>query len=1195
MPDSFVHLHAHSCYSLLDGVARVDDLVASAVQSNMPALALTDHGTMFGAIEFYKKAKEAGIKPIVGCEVYVADRPLDQRPGTGAENYHLVLLAENEEGYRNLIQLTSKAHVDGFYRKPRVDHDLLARHAGGLICLSGCASGELANLILRDDLPGAEALADWYRETFGGRYYLELQYHNLEFQPKINQGVLHVSRRLDLPLVATNDVHYVEARHARAQEVLLCIQTQTTMSDPKRMRMETQEFYLKSPEQMQSLFGDVPGALANTLAIAERCNLELTFGRPHFPRVETPKGESAASYLRALCAEGLASRYPTLPAGARERFEYELSVIEGTGFVDYFLLVYDVIHFARQRGIAVGPGRGSAAGSLVAYCLRLTNIDPIAYGLSFERFLNPERVSMPDMDLDFADDRRDEVIQYVTEKYGREHVAQIITFGTIGPRAGVRDVGRVLGMSQPDIDRVAKLVPFACNKVTRAREEVPELEQLYQSDGMVREILDMVEDLEGVARHASTHAAGVVISRDPLIEHVPLYKVPKNDQVTTQYAMSSIEEIGLLKMDFLGLRTLTVLDRACALIRQTTGEDLSPDDIPIDHPSIYQLLSSGDTFGVFQVDGPGMRKFIKQLKPTEFEHVIALNALYRPGPMAYIEEFAARKNGEREVDYAHPLLEEVLRSTFGIVVYQEQVMNLAVLVAGYTMGEGDLLRRAMAKKKPAELAKHREQFIERAEARGTSHDVAAHLFGVIEPFAGYAFNKSHSAAYALITCQTAYLKANYPREYMTGLVSAEKENAERVAEAMAECRRLGIQILPPDVNRSQLDFTLEEDGIRFGLSAIKHVGSGAIESLLAEREENGQFTSLENFCGRVDWTAINKRVLESLARCGALDSLGVERARVLASLDKIVGFGMRVKQAAAAGQASLFGDVEQPAAILQLSVADPATVEERLGWEQELLGMPVTRHPVVDAESAFHEADAIPVSDVTAEHNNGLVSVGGLIRGLRSYSTKDGRPMASFTLTDLSSTLEAIVFSRSYEGLQTRLVEGAIVVVDGKLDANDGRTRLIVDAVCGLADAKERPTPSNGGGRRNAQAPSSGGGNGNGHANGNGNGHNNGNGHANGNGSAAPQLVSGPVRRLTIEIRRTAERAADLERVVQIYSTLQRFPGNDEVDLLVYDGVRLRAIPLPDRHVGYCDRLESELRRLLEGAQIRVAAPGAAS
>jgi len=1171
--NSFVHLHSHTSYSLLDGLARIDDLFHTASQQGMPALALTDHGTMFGAIEFYSKAKEIGVKPIIGCEVYVADRPLDEKPGVDSRSHHLVLLAENETGYRNLIRLTTEAHLRGFYRKPRVDHALLERHSEGLICLSACASSEVAKLILDNNLSGAEERADWYRQIFPGRYYLELQYHQLDFQKTINQGVVHLSRRLDLPLVATNDVHYVHERQAQAHEILLCVQTQTTLSDPKRMKMDTQEFYLKSTEQMGALFGEYPGAMSNTLAIAERCNLELTFGRPHLPRFETPDGRSSEQHLRILCEEGLATRYPSGGQEVRDRLDYELSVINSTGFVDYFLLVHDVIRHARSIGVAVGPGRGSAAASIVAYCLYVTNVDPIMHHLSFERFLNPERVSMPDMDLDFADDRRDEIFRYVTEKYGRDRVAQIITFGTMKPRAGVRDVGRVVGMSYSDVDRVAKLFPLMCSSVSKAREEVAELQQLYDSDAEMKRLLDTVEDLEGVARHASTHAAGVVISRDPIAEHVPLYKVPKNDQITTQYPMAAIEKIGLLKMDFLGLRTLTILERARALVEQTTGTEMVLDDIPLEDQSIYDLLSTGETFGVFQVDGSGFRKLMRELRPTEFNHIIAAGALYRPGPMEHIPEFVARKNGHKEVRYDHPALEEVLEETYGIVVYQDQVMRLAVRIADYTMGEADLLRKAMGKKKPEEMARHRQDFIARAVAKGTDASLAEKLFNDIEPFAGYAFNKAHSAAYAVITCQTAYLKANYPLEYMAGLLSAEKENAEKVSEAMSECGRLGIPILPPDINASGLDFTLESGSIRFGLSAIKHAGSGAIATILTARKEGGAFRSLEDFCARVDCGAVNKRVMESLIRCGAFDAMGLERGRLLGSLDRVVSFASQLQRSASAGQVSLFGDITQDAPLLQLPMGDPASLNDKISWEQELLGIAISRHPIMDAEASFREAGVLPVKDVTVEHDGQRLYAGGLIRRTRSFSTKDGRPMASFQLTDMKATLEVVVFSRSFESIQPKLVDGAIVVVDGKLDASDGRVQLLASGVYSQVEAQDLPDRANGNGKRLSESRQT----------------------MTANGGSKALQPGTPPRRLVVEVERSADRAADIGRIERLYGLLQRFRGQDQVEVLVRRGARVDALPLPNGSVRYCPDLEKELRALLGETAVRLQGLGAAA
>jgi DNA polymerase-3 subunit alpha len=1169
VPGQFVHCHCHSSYSLLDGLGRIDDLVEAAVAAGMPALALTDHGTMFGAIEFYQKAREADIKPIVGCEVYVSDRILAEASVPDSRTYHLVLIAQNETGYRNLIRLTTEAHLNGYYRKPRVDDQLIESCSDGLICLSGCASSELARHILNDDLRTAEKRADWFQSIFPGRYYLEMQYHNIDFQKKINQGIVHLSQKLGLPLVATNDVHYVQQRHAYAHEVLLCIQTQTTMSDEKRMRMQTPEFYLKSYDEMSGLFSGWPSAISNTLEIAERCTLELTFGRPQLPRYQTPRGETPEEYLRTLCEARVYARYRTVTSKVRERLEYELAVIFGTGFADYILLVYDVIHFARSQGIAVGPGRGSAAGSIVAYVLCLTSVDPLEHGLSFERFLNSERVNMPDMDLDFADDRRDEVIRYVTERYGRDRVAQIITFGTIGPRAGVRDVGRALGMSYPDVDRVAKLIPFMASKTARARLEVPELQQLYESDTAMKRLLDTVEDMEGVARHASTHAAGVVISKDPLIQHVPLYKVPKNDQVITQYAMGSIEQIGLLKLDFLGLRTLTILERACEFVRQTGDSALQVDDIPLDDPAIYELLSSGETHGVFQVDGAGMRKLLRDLRPSQFSHVVAMIALYRPGPMEQIPEFVARKNGRKAVNYDHPALEEVLRETYGIVVYQEQVMQLAVLVAGYTMGEADLLRRAMGKKKADELAQHREIFIERAGKLGTNRQTAEHLFDIVEPFAGYAFNKAHSAAYAVITCQTAYLKSRYPREYMAGLLSAEKDSSERVAEAATECGRLGIVMLPPDINQSSLDFTLEGDGIRFGLSAIKNVGSAAIEAILAARSRGGTFTSLEDFCTRVDWTVVTKRALESLMKSGAFDPLGVERGRLLGSLDRIVAFGTKIQQDAASQQSSLFGNSEAVRAVLHLSVTEAASTDDKLEWERELLGIFLTPHPLAQAELSFRALHAVTVSDVSAEQGGQRISVGGIVRGIRSFATKTGQPMATFKLADLRTSLEVVVFSRFFAQLHSKLIENAIVVVDGKCDTADGSLRLIADSIWTLEEARERPSSA----ARRSSNGASGVGAGDGtpgtevaHS-------------KNGNRPIPGSL--GRACRLRVRVRRSGDRRADLDRVERVYVTLQRFRGSDTVEIQVVQGSHVRSLSLPNGTTAVCEALQKELDAVL--------------
>ncbi len=990
---------------------------------------------------------------------------------------------------------------------------------------------------------------------------MEIQHHGLDIDARLVDGATRVARRLDLPLIATNDVHYVRADHARTHELLLCIQTQTTMDDPKRMRLETPEFYLKTPDEMHGLFSNYPESLSNSVAIAERCNLELTFGRTQLPRFETPNGKSSEAYLRELCAKGLTGRYGEVTGPIQTRLDYELDVICTTGFVDYFLLVHDVIRFAREAGIAVGPGRGSSAGSIVAYVLHLTDIDPIVHGLSFERFLNPQRVTMPDMDLDFADDRRDEVIRYVTEKYGRDHVAQIITFGTLAPKAGMRDVGRVQGMPLQDVERVARLVPQLCSRLAQAKADVPELKQLYEGDPSMRDFMDTVETLEGVARHASTHPAGVVISLDPLAEHVPLYKVPKNDQVTTQYAMSSIEQMGLLKLDLLGLRTLTILQRAQRFVEQTTGQPFDLDNIPLDHPSIYELLRTGETFGVFQVDSDGFRRLLRGLQPEVFEHIVALNALYRPGPMQEIPKYVERRHGREQVHYIHPALKEVLEPTHGIFVYQEQVMRLFIEVAGYSPGEADLIRRAMSKKKAAELAKHYEIFLERAEAHGTNRDVAQQLWNIVEPFASYAFNKSHSAAYAVTTCRTAYLKANYPREYMAGLLSAETDRSDRIADAMADCRRLGIEILPPDINASAIDFTLDGEGIRFGLRAIKNVGS-AIESVLRARTEGGPFASLDDFCVRVDWQAVNKRVIDSLARCGAFDSLGVDRGRAVAGVDRIVAFGSQMQRAAAAGQVSLFGDVAASPAMLELGVAEAASLQERAAWEQELLGTVVSPHPLTCAESDIRSSGAVMVSEVIANGNGQVVTVAGMVRGLRTRSTKLGQPMAVLQLADLNKSLEVVVFSRTYERVGPTLAENAIVVVDGKFDVAEGPLRLLADAIYSLEEAKKRRSGADV--RPDAVSARSG-------TNGK---------KSNGSGSfgRAAQISR---HRLVIEFPRGDDRVEDLERLERVYAVLQRHHGADEVEMRVRYGNNFRSLALPNKTVAVCEQLEEELGKLL--------------
>jgi DNA polymerase-3 subunit alpha len=844
----FVHLHVHSEYSLLDGAAQLEKLVHKAKALRFPALALTDHGNLFGAVDFYLAAQKAGIKPILGCELYVAPggrrERASQEGGYEGAN-HLTVLVRDLAGYRNLIKLVSKAYLEGFYYKPRVDKELLAAHADGLLVLSGCLNSEVSRLIAAGDVEQARQTAGWYRDVFGkDHYFMEVQAHGLDEQARVTAETLNIARALGAPIVGTNDAHYLEAGHARAHEALLCIQTGSTLIDPKRWRFATDEFYVKSAEEMAQVFRELPEACPNTLAVAERCNLTLEFGTFHLPRYLVPGGHTLESYLGHLTREGLRRRYGPDPGEAIEaRLAHELGIIEKMGFAGYFLVVWDFIHYARQQGIAVGPGRGSSAGSLVAYCLGITNIDPIRYGLLFERFLNPERISMPDMDIDFADDRRDAIIRYVADKYGRDRVAHIITFGTLGAKAAIRDVGRVLGMTYADVDRIAKLVPgFPLNiTLEEAYQKAPPLAEMVRSQAQLRELWEVARALEGCTRHASVHASAVVISDEPLDEHIPLYKDPKRPELITGYAMGPIEKLGLLKMDFLGLRTLTVLANPVALIREARGVSVDLDALPLDDALTYELLGEAKTFGVFQLESSGMRDALRGLRPERLEDVIAMVSLYRPGPMDLIPDFIARKHGRAKITYEHPAMEKFTRETYGIMVYQEQIMQIASEMAGFTMGEADTLRRAMGKKDRELMATQRDKFVAGCAERGTAPPKAERVWELMEKFAGYGFNKSHAAAYALVAYQTAYFKANYPVEFMAALLTSEMGDTDKIVKYVEECRTMGIRVDPPDVNASAVRFSVAGGAIRFGLAAIRNVGEAAMESILATRDKDGPF------------------------------------------------------------------------------------------------------------------------------------------------------------------------------------------------------------------------------------------------------------------------------------------------------------------------------------------------------------------
>src|SRR2546426_2057463 len=907
MPAEFVHCHLHTEYSLLDGESRIASLMQRAAALGMPAVALTDHGALYGAIEFYEQARAHGLTPIIGIEAYVAPRRMaDKDPKLDASAFHLVLLAENAEGYRNLLALTTAAHLDGFYYKPRIDRELLGRHARGLIGLSGCLQGEVPRALLRGDPKAAREIAAAYRDLLGaGNFFLEVQDHGLPDQRTVAQAIVPIARDLALPIVATNDVHYVTRDEADAQDVLMCIQMGLELDRKDKPRMgETPEFYLKDAAEMTARFRDLPEALRNSVAIAERCRLEIETGGLKLPLFPVPEGETPDSHLRALCEAGLRRLYGEVTQALRERLDYELGVITQMGYAAYFLIVQDFVNFARRRGILTTV-RGSAAGSLVLYACGVTDVDPLVYRLPFDRFLNLERYTMPYIDVDFMDSRRDEVIAYVMDKYGADRVAQIITFGTMGARQAVRDVGRVMGLPYGDVDRIAKLIPFNATLDDAVRSE-PELQRVAEDSPQIHRVLDLAHKLEGVARHASTHAAGVIISRDPLIEHVPLQKATKGDLVMTQYDMIAVEKIGLLKMDFLGLANLTILDTAMKIIERTRGHRVDLKRIPLDDSKTYDLLAAGETVGIFQLEGAGMTRYLKDLRPSNIQDIMAMVALFRPGPMANIPTYIRRKHGQEPIAYPHPALEPVLRETYGVMVYQEDVMAVAQAVAGFSPAEADVLRYAIGKKIRDKLQQQRAKFMAGCVEQGVSGHVAEQIFEQFEPFARYGFNRAHAACYGLIAYYTAYLKANYPAEYMAAVLSSEAGDTDKVAAAVAESVRMSIRVLPPDVNESYVDFTVVGEAIRFGLAAVKNVGLGAVDAILQARKESGAFTSLADLVERVDPRAVNRRVLESLIKAGAMDSLGMPPAQLLHLLDEAMEAGQRVQRARASGQTGLF-------------------------------------------------------------------------------------------------------------------------------------------------------------------------------------------------------------------------------------------------------------------------------------------------
>ncbi|HCE67667.1 MAG TPA: DNA polymerase III subunit alpha [Geobacter sp.] len=1066
-PSTFVHLHLHTQYSLLDGAIRFDDLISKAKEQNMPAVAITDHGNMFGAAEFYLKCKKAGVKPIIGCELYLAPESRFSRDARGISDaaYHLVLLCENMQGYRNLSYLTSAGYKEGFYYRPRIDRELLSGHSEGLVALSACLKGEVAMQCGRGRMEDAVATARWYSELFPERYYIELQENTLTEQDLVNKRLMEVASELKLPLVATNDCHYLNREDARAHEVLLCIQTGKTMSDPTHMRFSAEEFYVKSPEEMARAFSYAPEAVSNTLVVADRCNLDLPVdGKTYyFPHFDPPEGQNHDEMLRDLATEGLKERmvtilakYPDMTLEQQQayfdRLAIELDCIRDMKFPAYFLIVSDFIRWAKDRGIPVGPGRGSAAGSLVAYSIKITDLDPLPYNLLFERFLNPERISMPDIDVDFCQDRRGEVIQYMVEKYGRDRVCQIITFGTMGAKAVVRDVGRALNMTYGDVDRIAKLIPDDLKMtLSKALQQEPQLKELSAEDPQVKDLLDTALCLEGLTRHASTHAAAVVVAPDQLEEFLPLYKDQKTGAINTQYSMKYVELVGLVKFDFLGLKNLTVIENAVKLVRAGKDPDFDITLLRDDDQASYDLITAGNTTGVFQLESSGMKEMLVKLKPSCFEDVIAACALYRPGPLGcgMVDDFIERKHGRQKVVYDLPQLEIILKDTYGVIVYQEQVMQISRSLAGYSLGQADLLRRAMGKKDAKEMERQKDTFLAGAKELGIDTKKAEAIFDQMAKFAEYGFNKSHSAAYALIAYQTAYLKAHYPVEFMAALLTCDMDSTDKVIKNISDCREQGLDVLPPDINSSGLSFTVVGQSMRFGLGAVKNVGAGAIEAILESRKE-GAFKGLYDFCERVDLRRVNKRVIESLIKCGAFDSTGACRAALIEGLEAATSYGQKIQEEKASAQVSLFGTEEVVRGNGNGGLKLPNVPEwhdkEKLAFEKEALGFLITGHPLDRYIDDIRRLANTEIANMVEMADGSEVRICGIVSAFKEITTKKGDRMGFVTIEDLTGSVEITVFSDIYATSSTLLKSDDPLLVVGKLEKGEKGCKVLVQA-----------------------------------------------------------------------------------------------------------------------------------------------------
>ena len=1236
----FTHLHVHTEYSMLDGLSRINLLVQQAKQLEMTSLGITDHGGMYGVIDFYSACHDAGIKPIIGCEVYVAGgsrhdrRPADKTP------HHLTVLAHNHQGYQNLLKLITKANLEGFYYRPRVDKDLLAEHREGLVVLSGCPSAEVSQLLINEEMAKARDLVHWYQETFP-HYYLEIQRHTgLPFQDTLNAGLLTLAEQQDIPLIATNDLHYIHQEDAPSQDMLVCIQTNTNIHDEKRLKMSDDSYYLKSPEQMAELFSDLPEAVRNTQRVADLCDVTLDFSTLHLPEFPVPGKEDADSYLRKLSWQGFEQRFGSTPtAESGERLEYELDVISQTQYPNYFLVVWEIANFARQQQILFGV-RGSAASSLALYCLGVTEIDPLEYGLVFERFLNVERKEMPDIDMDFQDDRRDEAIRYVVRKYGVDHVAQIITFGTLGAKAAIRDVGRALALPYADVDQVARMVPARLGvTIDIAYTESAAMQEAYTGDETLRRLIDTARKLEGVVRHASTHAAGVVISKDPLSEHVPLQRPIKGEDqgaIMTQYSMDPLAKLGLLKMDFLGLANLTILSLTRDLVRQNRGIDIDIQAIPLDDQQTFELLSSGETTGLFQLESAGVRRYIKELKPTNLRDLAAMVALYRPGPMDHISTFIDSKHGRVKVKYPHPALQDILKETYGVIVYQDQVLHILRALAGYSLGEADIVRKAMGKKIPVLMAQERDRFVAGATHLGYDPRSAEEVFDLIEPFAGYAFNKAHSVSYAMVAYWTAYLKANYQEEFMTSVLNAYPGNTDKVTLVAGECARLGVPLLPPDVERSQADFSTDTDdqgrrAIRFGLAAVKNVGAAAVAAMVEAREAKGAFGSLEEFCRRAGPGMANRRVLESLVRAGALDCLG-PRGQLLAAVDELVGLIQKESELERSGQATMFDlfgqSVPTPLGGLRLQEASEPSTNERGLWERQLLGVSFSGISLQQVAQGAPSDAILSRSDLEEQPTGTRTLVIGPVSAVRHTYDKEQRPIAFATLDLFDGSVEVAVWSRTYAATAGLWEQGTIVQVSATVTRRNDEVGLRCEEVVpyALPEDQDEPAgppvpgprmeawPENGAaadpsstavigqgtvadavssnGTREPVMPESLGEPDNGLS-------------ATAGGAVASvderpshetngssTVAADAPRKVLINLTETDHPAEDTYLLRQVLALLLEYPGADSVDLVIFSqGVRYR-LEMPIITTRFCPELEAQVAELMGGREaIKVLGP----